>query len=87
MDERGKKQVVTGLVVSDKMQQTIRVEVKRRVLHPVYKKYITKKKKFSADTGGFKCSNGDTVKIISSKPISKSKRWRVFESIEKNKDI
>ena len=63
MGDRGQRQIIVGMIVSDKMQKTVKVEVKRKVLHPIYKKYITKKKKFSADTGKFECSNGDTVKI------------------------
>ena len=51
MAERGQRQILDGMVVSDRMEKTVRVEVKRRVLHPVYKKYITKKKKYSAHTG------------------------------------
>ena len=87
MSDRGQRQFIVGMIVSDKMQKTVKVEVKRKVLHPIYKKYITKKKKFSADTGKFECSNGDTVKIVSSKPISKTKKWKVYEIIEKNNNL
>ena len=87
MSDRGQRQVIVGMVVNDKMQKTVKVEVKRKVLHPVYKKYITKKKKFSADMGKFECSNGDRVKIVSSKPISKTKRWKVYEILEKNNEL
>lgn len=85
MVERGQKQILDGVVVSDRMEKTVRVEVKRRVLHPVYKKYIIKKKKYSADTGQHECNNGDKVKILSVRPMSKTKRWRVTEIVEKGR--
>ena len=85
MVERGQKQILAGVVVSDRMEKTVRVEVKRRVLHPVYKKYIIKKKKYSADTGHYECNNGDEVKILSVRPMSKTKRWRVTEIVEKGR--
>ena len=85
MVERGQKQILAGVVVSDRMQKTVRVEVKRRVLHPVYKKYIIIKKKYSADTGQYECNNGDKVKILSVRPMSKTKRWRVMEIVEKGR--
>ena len=83
MGDRGQRQIIVGMIVSDKMQKTVKVEVKRKVLHPIYKKYITKKKKFSADTGKFECSNGDTVKIVSSKPISKTKSGKYMKLLRK----
>ncbi len=85
MVERGQKQILAGMVVSDRMEKTVRVEVKRRVLHPVYKKYIIKKKKYSAGTGQHECNNGDKVKIQSVRPMSKTKRWRVTEIVEKGR--
>ena len=85
MVERGQKQILAGVVVSDRMEKTVRVEVKRRVLHPVYKKYITKKKKYSAHTGHHECNSGDKVKILSVRPMSKTKRWRVTEIVEKGR--
>ena len=85
MVERGHKQILDGVVVSDRMEKTVRVEVKRRVLHPLYKKYITKKKKYSADTGQHECKIGDKVKILSVRPMSKTKRWRVTEIVEKGR--
>ena len=85
MAERGQRQILDGMVVSDRMEKTVRVEVKRRVLHPVYKKYITKKKKYSAHTGHHECNSGDKVKIISTRPKSKTKRLRVMEIVEKGR--
>jgi len=85
MSDRRKKQVLVGRVVSTSMEKTVVVEVSRRVLHPVYKKYITKKKKYSAHLENKKCALGDTVKIITSRPISKTKRWSVTEVMGKGK--
>ena len=85
MSEKGRRQMLEGMVVSDKMEKTVRVEVKRRVLHPVYKKYVTRKKRFSADTGGHECGAGDKVQIIASRPLSKTKRWRVADILEKGR--
>ena len=85
MTERGRRQTLEGMVVSDKMEKTVRVEVKRRVLHPVYKKYVSRKNRFSADTARHECGTGDKVRIIASKPLSKTKRWRVTEILEKGR--
>ena len=79
MSDRGKRQVLVGTVVSDKMQKTVVVEVARRVQHPVYKKYITKKKRISAHVENRECRVGDQVRIMSSRPLSKPKHWRVSE--------
>ena len=81
--DKNKRRVLSGVVVSDRMNKTVRVEVKRRVKHSVYKKYITKKNKFSAESGKHECRLGDKVKIIASRPLSKTKRWRVMEILEK----
>ncbi|MAG21588.1 MAG: 30S ribosomal protein S17 [Candidatus Marinimicrobia bacterium] len=83
MTDRGKRQVLVGTVISDKMQKTVLVEVARRVQHPVYKKYITKKKKVSAHVENKECQPGDQVRIISSRPLSKTKHWRVSEIVRK----
>ena len=83
MSDRGKRQVLVGTVVSDKMQKTVVVEVARRVQHPVYKKYITKKKRISAHVENRECRVGDQVRIMSSRPLSKTKHWRVSEIVHK----
>lgn len=83
MADRGKKQILAGTVVSDRMLKTVIVEVARRVQHPVYKKYITKKKKVSAHVENKECRIGDQVKIIASRPLSKTKHWRVSEIVRK----
>lgn len=71
------KRVLQGVVVSDKSEKTVIVRVERRVSHPVYKKTIRKSKKYAAhdEQGQFK--TGDVVRIIESKPMSKTKRWAV----------
>lgn len=72
-----------GKVVSDKPDKTIIVEVKRRVQHPLYKKFIVKKKKFYAHDERNEASIGDIVQIVSSRPLSKLKRWRLDKILEK----
>jgi len=77
MSERGLRKTRVGLVVSDKADKTVTVEVRRNVLHPLYKKYIRKRTRFQVhdETNAFHV--GDRVKIIETRPISKHKRWRV----------
>jgi small subunit ribosomal protein S17 len=78
------KQEKTGLVVSTKMAKTIVVEVTRRVPHPLYKRVVTKKKKFYAHDEQSTAGIGDTVRIVESRPLSKLKRWALAEIIRKN---
>ncbi|MEO0295538.1 MAG: 30S ribosomal protein S17, partial [candidate division WOR-3 bacterium] len=73
----------TGIVVSDKMDKTVVVLVERRVRHPLYKKEIKKRKKFYAHDEKNECKIGDKVKIMETRPLSKLKRWRVVEIIER----
>jgi small subunit ribosomal protein S17 len=79
MRERGKRKTLTGVVWSDKMDKTVIVMVNRLVLHPVYKKYIRKKKKVKAHDEKNECRIGDKVLLIETRPLSKGKRWRVKE--------
>ena len=72
----------TGKVVSNKMDKTITVMVERRVKHPVYGKYITRSSKIHAHDEGNQCSIGDTVTVAESRPISKSKSWKLLEVVE-----
>ena len=72
------KRVMSGVVVSDKGDKTIVVKVERRVMHPIYKKYIRKSKKYSAHDESNAFKTGDIVKIQECKPISKSKTWEVI---------
>ncbi len=77
MSERGLKKVRVGVVVSDKMDKSVTVEVRRNVLHPLYKKYIRKRSRFMAHDQGNEYRIGDRVRIVESRPLSKNKRWRV----------
>ncbi len=73
------KRVLTGRVTSDKMDKTITVLVDRRVMHPLYKKFIRRSKKYAAHDETNACKTGDLVRIIECPPISKRKTWTVFE--------
>ena len=84
MDKASRK-IRVGIVVSNKMDQTAVVAVERLVKHPVYKKYIKRTTKFKAHDAKNECQNGDKVRIIETRPLSKTKRWRVAEVIEKVK--
>ncbi len=85
MEQRNLRKERVGLVVSNKMDKSISVVVTRRVKHPVYGKYMTKTKKFTAHDEKNDCGIGDTVKIMETRPISKQKRWRLLEIIERAK--
>ncbi len=80
-----RKKVFMGTVVSDRMNKTITVLVSRRQLHPLYKKYITSSKKYKAHDESNSAHVGDAVSIIESRPMSKEKRWRLLEIIERAK--
>ncbi|UNM06286.1 MAG: 30S ribosomal protein S17 [Holosporaceae bacterium] len=75
--------VLKGMVVSDKSDKTVVVRVSRRFMHPIYKKYITKSKKFSAHDEANACKLGDMVSIQECRPISKNKSWRVLTEEKK----
>ena len=79
MAERGKQKRLVGVVTSDKMEKTVIVMVNRLVLHPVYKKYVRKRKKFKAHDEQNQCHMGDKVLLIETRPLSREKRWRVKE--------
>ncbi len=83
MGERGKRKTLVGVVSGDKMDKTVVVSVNRLVLHPVYKKYIRKKKKVRAHDERNDCHVGDKVLLIEARPLSKMKRWRVKEILER----
>ena len=84
-NSRGKRKTMQGVVVSDKMDRTVAVEMTRRFLHPTYKKFVTRKKKYLAHDETNECRIGDKVAIVESKPLSRHKRWRVSAVIEKAK--
>ena len=73
------------MVSSNKMDKTITVKVERKVKHPIYGKFLKKSTKFHAHDEKNECSIGDTVKIMESRPLSKTKRWRLVEVVEKVK--
>jgi small subunit ribosomal protein S17 len=70
-----------GVVVSDKMDKTVVVRVERRVMHPLYKKFINRSKKYAAHDEGNACKIGDLVSIRETRPLSKRKRWEVVQEI------
>ncbi len=74
--------IATGKVVSNKMDKTITVLIERRVKHPVYGKYITRSSKIHAHDETNQCGIGDTVTVAESRPISKSKTWKLVEVVE-----
>ena len=74
-----------GKVVSNKMQKSITVAVDRKVKHPIYGKFVKKTTKFHAHDDKNECSIGDVVKIMETRPLSKTKRWRLVEVVEKVK--
>ena len=84
MERNFRKQRV-GTVVSDKMDKTIVVAVKTKVLHPLYGKTVNRTTKFKAHDENNECGVGDTVRIMETKPLSKDKRWRLVEIVEKAK--
>lgn len=83
--ERNLRKEKIGQVTSDKMDKSITVIVGQKVKHPVYGKFIKQSKKFSAHDEKNECGIGDTVKIVETRPLSKQKRWRLVEIIEKAK--
>ena len=83
--ERNLRKVRTGKVVSDKMDKTIVVAVEDHVKHPLYKKIIKRTYKLKAHDENNECRKGDTVKVMETRPLSKDKRWRLVEIIEKAK--
>jgi len=83
--ERKTRKSRIGLVTSDKMDKTITVAVERKVKHPFYGKFLKKTTKFHAHDETNQCGIGDTVRIMETRPLSKTKRWRLVEIIEKAK--
>ena len=83
--KRGLRKNRVGIVISNKMDKTITVKVERRVKHPVYGKIIRMSTKLTAHDEKNECNEGDTVKIMETRPLSKNKRWRLVEIIERVK--
>ncbi|MDY6823578.1 MAG: 30S ribosomal protein S17 [Thermodesulfobacteriota bacterium] len=83
MENRGNKKRLEGIVISDKRDKTVTVRVERLIKHKVYKKYIRRRTKFTAHDEENKCGVGDRVLITESRPLSRLKRWRVMDIVEK----
>lgn len=82
MNKRGRRKILEGIVVSDKMNKTIVVQVDRFFFHPLYKKRVKKRKKYKVDDPKEKAKVGDRVKIIETRPLSKEKYFRLLEVIK-----
>ncbi|MGH7706399.1 MAG: 30S ribosomal protein S17 [Vulcanimicrobiaceae bacterium] len=85
MEQRSRRRVKQGRVVSNKMDKTIVVVSETRVPHPVYKKIVKKSVRFKAHDETNECRIGDTVRIMECRPLSRDKRWRLVEVVEKAK--
>jgi small subunit ribosomal protein S17 len=84
-ETRNLRKTRIGIVTSNKMDKTITVAVERKVKHPIYGKFVKKTTKFHAHDEKNECSIGDTVRIMETRPLSKTKRWRLSEVVEKVK--
>jgi small subunit ribosomal protein S17 len=80
---RGRRQTKTGTVVSDKMDKTVVVAVKNSFKHPLYLRYLSRTTTFNAHDEGNECHVGDEVEIVSSRPLSRTKRWRVQQIVKR----
>ena len=85
MEERNLRKTRVGVVVSTKMDKTVVIAIKERVKHPLYGKIVNRTKTFKAHDEQNECGIGDTVRVAETRPLSKEKRWRVVEIIEKAK--
>ncbi len=82
-DTRSARKIRIGLVVSDKMQKTVVVQIDRRMPHPVYGKMVTRSKRLKAHDEENSAKVGDTVRIMETRPLSKDKRWRLVEIVDR----
>jgi small subunit ribosomal protein S17 len=85
MESRNLRKQKIGLVTSTKMDKTIAVQVERRLMHPLYGKFVKRSKKFFAHDEENTCNVGDKVRIMETRPLSKNKRWRLVEILERAK--
>jgi small subunit ribosomal protein S17 len=83
--ERSARKVRTGVVVSEKMDKTVLVQIDRKVRHPLYKKTVRRSNKLAAHDESNDAHVGDTVRVMETRPLSKTKRWRVVEIVERAK--
>jgi small subunit ribosomal protein S17 len=81
--ERGKRKVMTGMVVSDKMQKTIVVSIERLVKHATYGKYVRRRNKFKVHDEKNEAKVGDVVRFMETRPLSKDKRWRLLDFVQR----
>jgi len=84
-DERGRRKIRVGKVVSDKMDKTVVVVIERLVKHPVYKRYVRRRTRFKVHDEKNECKEGDTIRFMETRPLSKEKRWRFVEFVERAK--
>lgn len=84
-EERGRRKVRTGVVVSDQMDKTVMVRIDRQVRHPQYGKTVRRSAKLVAHDDQNDAHTGDTVRVVETRPLSKTKRWRVLEIVERAK--
>jgi len=87
VEERGNRKILYGKVVSNKMDKTVVVAVETLVRHPLYQRIIRRTNKFKAHDEGNSCRIGDKVKMMETRPLSKEKRWRVIDILERAKQI
>lgn len=83
--QESRRQTLIGVVVSDKMDKTVTVAVERTFMHRLYRRYMKRTSKFAAHDEGNECRVGDRVHIVATRPLSKRKRWRVREILERAK--
>jgi small subunit ribosomal protein S17 len=79
----GRRKVLLGEVVSNRMQKTITVKVERRLRHPMYERVVKRSKKFHAHDEHNECQVGDLVRIVETRPLSRTKRWRLLEIVQR----
>ena len=84
-EERGRRKMRVGKVVSDKMEKTVVVVIERLVKHPVYKRYVRRRSRFKVHDEKNECKEGDTIRFMETRPLSKEKRWRFVEFVERAK--
>ena len=84
-EERGRRKLRVGKVVSDKMEKTVVVVIERLVKHPVYKRYVRRRSRFKVHDEKNECKEGDIIRFMETRPLSKEKRWRFVEFVERAK--
>ena len=84
-EERGRRKVRVCKVVSDKMDKTVVVVIERLVKHPEYKRYVRRRSRFKVHDEKNECKEGDTIRFMETRPLSKEKRWRFVEFVERAK--